>query len=167
MNSVRSLFLALCFAMLGGGLIRLIAPQGGWEKTVRSITGLFIVGCVLIPFTRWYHIAQNDGLSELSVSSPAASSSSCDDVQAVLQTMVLSQTQEDIARQIRELLESNQYAAEEVRVSLLWREGECIGAEIIVTLSDQNIAQKEAIFSLLSEAYPEPFVIAVRQEDVA
>lgn len=167
MNSLRSLFLALCFAMIAGGLIRLIAPQGGWEKTVRSITGLFIIGCVLIPISGWYRTAQDDEIPDLSGLVQEASQPSESDAEQTVRTLVQVQAQKDLEDQIKKLLEAEEYPTRAVAVSLLKGEREYIGAEIIVTLDTRDFQHRDAIFSLLSERYPEPFVIAIRQEDAS
>ncbi len=52
MEVIRSTVLAVCTVFLAAGLVRVAAPTGHMQKTVRLVAGLCLLACVLTPAWR-------------------------------------------------------------------------------------------------------------------
>ena len=167
MNYLRSLCLAFSFAMIGGGILRLLSPQKHMKQTMRMVTGLFIICCIVIPFSRFYRFVSsketedifNESVISSAVQEPAEFQSD------VLVDLVLKHAEETLGQNISALLERESVTFIKVDVQMLVQEEEINYAQIAVFLTAEQLAQKDEIYRLIKSEYPQNIQIIVKTEE--
>ena len=53
MTGLSAWLTAVCLAAVAGGVMQLLFPAGSTGRMLRWVTGLFTLGCLLLPLTGW------------------------------------------------------------------------------------------------------------------
>lgn len=167
MNYLRSLCLAFSFAMIGGGILRLLSPQKHMKQTLRMVTGLFVVCCIVIPFSRFYHFVsskEGDEVFSESITS-SATPQKAENQSGILADLVIEYTEEAFERSISELLERHSIAFTGVDALMFLQEEKIDQAQIMVFLTQEQLVRKDEVYRLITSEYPQNVEVIVKTEE--
>ncbi|MBQ9107006.1 MAG: hypothetical protein IJY56_03855 [Clostridia bacterium] len=144
MSDLKDICLSVSFALIGGGMINILSPVG-WERTVRYITGLFIICCFAVPLAG---ADFSDISSEFTL--PVGNAF---DSEIYNEENVLSLTENEMEREITALLADKEFVINDINLELKTENETIVDCVITIWLDNEHISERDSVFGAVNEHF--------------
>lgn len=144
MSDLKDVCLSVSFALIGGGMINILSPVG-WERTVRYVTGLFIVCCFAVPLAG---ADFSDISSEFTL--PVGN---IFDSEIINEESSLSMTENEMEREITAILADKEFAINDINLELKRENETIVGCVITIWLDKEQISERDAVFGAVNKRF--------------
>lgn len=154
MSDLKDICLSVSFALIGGGMINILSPVG-WERTVRYITGLFIICCFAVP------LAGAD-FSDISAEFTLPANNIVDSV-IYDEKNILSLTEYEMERQTTSILADKGLVVSDIDIELKRDNEIIVGCVITFWLDNEHISERDSVFDVVNEHFDGEAQIIIKE----
>jgi len=154
MSDLKDICLSVSFALIGGGMINVLSPVG-WERTVRYVTGLFIVCCFAVPLAG---ADFSDFSSEFTL---PVGNDFYSEIYNDENTLLLAEN--EVEREITALLTDKELVINDISLEFEKDNETIVGCVITIWLNKENISERDEVFCAVNEHFSGEAQIIIKE----
>ena len=159
MSALRSSAVIACVCCIACSIISVIAPSGRMKKTINLVLGLFLLCSMVVPFVGLFTSASADfSIEDYGIELDTEDS-------AEYESLVLSETANNLVKAANELLLSEGITAENIKVTIKKTEDDSIYiSSIYIYINNDDKSKVEEIKRIIESNMTKEPVIIISEE---